>query len=65
MSIKKGDRIRIKPEWQDPGDADREWFAYDDEQNGRVGIYTPMPELAIQPWQLVDANMVELITEAQ
>jgi len=57
--LKKGERIRIKPEWQEEGDADLEWFACDDEENGRVGIFTPMPEMAIQPWQCVSAHMVE------
>jgi hypothetical protein len=59
--LKKGEEIRIKPEWQDKGDDKLKWFAYDDEENGRVGIYTPMPEMAIQPWQTVDAYMVERV----
>lgn len=59
--LKKGEEIRIKPEWQDEGDDKLKWFAYDDEQNARVGIYTPMPEMAFQPWQTVDAYMVERV----
>jgi hypothetical protein len=59
--LKKGERIRIKPEWQDPGDDKREWFTYDDEQNGRVGIFTPRPGMAFQPWQCVSSYMVERV----
>ena len=59
--LKKGEEIRIKAEWQDAGDDKLKWFAYDDEANGRVGIYSPMPEMAIQPWQTVDAYMVERV----
>jgi len=32
--IKKGDRIRIKPEWQDPGDDKFIWVALEDEDGG-------------------------------
>jgi len=63
--LKKGEEIRIKPEWQDKGDDKLKWFAYDDEANGRVGIYSPMPEMAIQPWQTVDTSMVERAGSSQ
>ncbi len=59
--LKKGERITIKPGWRDAGDENREWFCYDDEEKGRVGIYTPMPEMRIQPWQTVSADMVERV----
>lgn len=59
--LRRGEEIRIKADWQDAGDDKLKWFAYDDEENGRVGIYSPMPEMAIQPWQTVDAYMVERV----
>ena len=59
--LRRGEEIRIKADWQDAGDDKLKWFAYDDEENGRVGIYTPMPEMAIQPWQTVNASMVERV----
>ncbi len=59
--LKKGERIRIKPEWQDKGDEAREWFVYEDEHDGRLGIFTPLPGMAIQPWQMVSAYMVERV----
>jgi hypothetical protein len=58
--IKKGDRIRIKPEWQDPGDDKFIWVALEDEDGGRVRIAPINTGLTILPNQIVDANMVEL-----
>lgn len=57
--IKKGQQIHLLPQWQDEGDDKLQWFAYDDEDGGRVGIFTPHPEMYIQPWQMVDVSMLE------
>ena len=37
-TIKKGDIITIKPQWQDAGNARFTWVARNDEENGRVDI---------------------------
>lgn len=57
--LKRGEEIEILPEWQDNGDAGKKWFVYEDEHGGRLGIYTPMPQMAFQPWQTVSAYMVK------
>jgi len=57
--FRKGERIIIKPEWQDKGDDKLQWFVHEDEDGGRVGIYTPMPEFFVQPWQKVTTDMIE------
>lgn len=53
--IRKGDKVQIKPEWQDAGDDRFDWVAVDDEDKGRVTI---MPfgtglALAIAPAHVV------------
>jgi hypothetical protein len=57
--IKKGDVVRILPQWQDEGDADFLWYAADDESMGRVTISTVMPEFFTNPSQTVERRMVE------
>jgi hypothetical protein len=59
-TIRKGDTIRIKPEWQDPGDEKFVWVALEDEDGGRVRIAPINTGLAIPPNQVVNTNMVEL-----
>lgn len=59
--LRKGEAIRIVPEWQDAGDAALAWQVYEDEMDGRVGICSPRPELRLQPWQMVDSYMVERV----
>ena len=54
-----GDRIRIKPEWQDEGDDQFEWRAVEDEAGGRVLIAPIDPSLSFVPRQLVDVEMLE------
>ena len=39
--IKKGDEVKILPQWQDKGDDKLKWIAVDDEEKGRVTI-TPI-----------------------
>ncbi len=56
--IKKGDIVKIKPEWQDLGDEKFTWVAVEDEDGGRVRI-TPIDiELPIPPNQVVTTNML-------
>lgn len=39
--FKEGDRIKILPEWSDPGDNEFTWEVVGDEEKGRVDI-TPI-----------------------
>ena len=56
--ILKGDRVTIKPEWQDPGDSEIEFVAMEDEDGGRVAIKARLG-LAIDPVQVVNVDMLE------
>ncbi len=56
--IRRGDRLRICPQWQDPGDDEIEWIALEDEDGGRVRIQ-PQLGLPIPPNQVVTTEMVE------
>lgn len=57
--IRKGQRVHIKPEWQDEGDEDHLWFAVEDESGGRVKISPHMPDdFAIRPVTVVDTAML-------
>ena len=58
--IRKGDVIRIKPAWQDPGDDKFTWVPIEDEDGGRVRIAPTNTGLTFPPNQIVDTNMVEL-----
>ena len=59
-TIRQGDTIRIKPEWQDPGDDKFVWVALEDEDGGRERIAPTNTGLVFPPNQIVDAAMVEL-----
>ena len=62
--IHKGDKVRIKPEWQDEGDADLHWIAMDNEEKGRVTIATEEDtSLPILPLQTVNVDMLETTTK--
>lgn len=63
--IMQGQRVYIKPEWQDEGDQDFEWFAVSDESMGRVDIAARMPDFTFQPWTTVNRDMIESETEHQ
>lgn len=58
--ITAGDKIRIKPVWQDAGDDKIEFIAVDDESKGRVTI-EPQLGLAINPTQVVDVAWIERV----
>jgi hypothetical protein len=47
--IRKGDKVQIKPEWQDAGDDRFVWVAVDDEEKGRVQIMPLGTGLAFAP----------------
>lgn len=56
--IKKGDEVRIKPEWQDKGDKKFRWFAIEDEDGGRVRIRPDGTGLTFPPNQVVETTML-------
>jgi hypothetical protein len=57
-SFKKGDLVKIRPEWQDTGDEGIEWVCLDDEDGGRVCIQ-PKLGMSIDPNQVVSVDMIE------
>jgi hypothetical protein len=59
-AIKTGDRVKIRPEWQDEGDSEIEFIAVDDEEKGRVTIEAQLPNMPIKPTQVVRIDMIEL-----
>lgn len=59
-TIRKGMKLRIKPEWQDEGDDEFEWIAIEDEDGGRVRISPLGTGLNITPNQVVTTDMVEI-----
>lgn len=56
--ISKGDKIQIKPEFQDKGDDKFSWVAVDDAENGRVMISPIDTGLAIAPTYVVLVDML-------
>lgn len=63
--IRKGDTVKIKPEWQDAGDDKFHWIATEDEDRGRVAIMPTNTGLPIPPWHTVDVAMLETKTPNQ
>ena len=61
--IRRGDHLRIRPEWRDEGDETFDWVALEDEDGGRV-LIAPRMDLPIQPRQAVTTDMVERIERA-
>jgi hypothetical protein len=62
-TIKRGDIVRIKPEWQDPGDERFIWRALEDEDGGRVKICATNTGLTFPPNQIVNVSMLEMAQE--
>lgn len=58
ITIKKGDRVFIKPEWQDAGDDKKEWYCVKDSDDKMLGI-SAKSDLPFPPWQWVDVEMIE------
>lgn len=59
MTIKAGDEVRIKKEWQDPGDDSITWIALEDEDGGRVKIQAQVA-LNIKPIQVALVEWLEV-----
>jgi hypothetical protein len=58
--IRKDDKLKIKPEWQDPGDSELIFIALEDEDGGRVRIGAPGILHSFMPNQVVRVSMVEV-----
>ena len=65
--IRAGQRVRIKPEWQDEGDDSFVWHAVDSEEKGRVTIQAEnvIPGGRFQPQQTVNVSMIEPVDGKQ
>ncbi len=59
MTITKGQRVFIKPEFQDAGDDRFAWIAVDDADKGRVTISPINTGLAIAPTYVVSLDMLQ------
>jgi hypothetical protein len=57
-SFKKGDLVKIRPEWQDAGDEGIEWVCLEDGDGGRVRIQ-PKLGLPVVLNQVVSVDMFE------
>ncbi len=60
--IKKGDRVAIKPFFQDEGDNDFIWIACDNEEKGRVTIKPINSNMRIIPTDVIEVRMLDKIT---
>ena len=58
--ISKGSRVYILKEWQDDGDNNFEWYALDDESNGRINIYAKISGFTFNPIQTIESRMLSL-----
>ena len=60
--LKVGDRVRIKPEWQNEGDDEFERVVIEAPENSpRVLIKTIIPGLEYQPTERIEIKMLELV----
>ena len=59
--IRKGDEIKILPEFQDAGDDIFTWLAVEDEDGGRVRIVPLGTGLALLPNYIVETRMIEAV----
>lgn len=57
--VKKGDLVKFKPQWSDPGDEHINFRANADEYDGRVEIVACV-DLALQPTQIVSVDWLEI-----
>lgn len=57
--IKKGDRVKIKPEYQDDGDDKYTWHAVDDEDKGRVTVSPKDHPMSIKPTYVMQSDWVD------
>jgi hypothetical protein len=57
MPLKVGDRVRIAPAWQDPGDDQYERIVIEAPVDStRVLIRTLIPDMTIQPTEWIEAD---------
>jgi hypothetical protein len=65
--LKVGDRVRIAPAWQDPGDDQYERIVIEAPVDcTRVLVRTLIPDITIQPTEWIDASkLVHLPTNNQ
>lgn len=56
--IRKGDKVKIKPEYQDIGDSEIEFIAIENEDGGRVKIQARLG-LTYNPVQVVRTEMIQ------
>ena len=60
--IRKGDRVRIRRDWQDKGDEAMTWVARSDEDKGRIDISAlELKSWPIWPVQTVSVETLEII----
>jgi len=57
--LKVGERVKIKPEFQDEGDDDFHWHVVGDESKGRVDVSANIPGMKIQPTHTLQSHMVD------
>ncbi len=55
----KGSIVKIKPEFQDPGDHEFTWVVLADEEKGRVDISAIDSHLSIRPIHTVKVEWLE------
>jgi hypothetical protein len=61
--LKVGDRVRIKPEWQDDGDDDFERVVIEAPENSpRVLIKTLIPGFEYTPTERIEISKLELVS---
>jgi hypothetical protein len=62
--LKVGDRVRVKPEWQDPGDDDYERYVIEaPEDCTRVLVQTIIPGCTHHPVARIETSMLEMADE--
>ena len=60
--LKVGDRVRIKPEWQDDGDDDFERVVIEAPENSsRVLIKTLIPDFEYPPTERIEITQLERV----
>ena len=60
MNIKSGDKVKIKPEWQDDGDDNIEFIAIADQGGDRVLIGALGVLMNFTPTQVVPVSMLDV-----
>jgi len=57
--VKKGQVVKLKPAYQDPGDDKYIWQAIEDEDGGRVRIMPTDTKLSYPPNYVVETSWLE------